>query len=136
MNQSFSLCKSEIVRGHNSFNDIFKSSHKLSSGRIKLFYNETKHNFKSPQTKLKVGFVISAKRINSAVLRNRARRLIKEAYRNVKKNYPIEIDAEVLIGLSDYGYELLKKNKDLEYRLLKIDISDAFSVLIFKLRNR
>ncbi len=83
-----------------------------------------------------MGFVISAKRINSAVLRNKARRLLKEAYRNVKKNYPMRIDAEVLIGLSDYGYEFLKKNRDLEYRLLKNDISDAFSVLIFKLRNR
>lgn len=83
-----------------------------------------------------MGFVISAKRISSAVLRNKARRLLKEAYRNIKLNYPNGVYAEVLIGLSDYGYELLKRNRDLEYRLLKNDISDAFSVLIFKLRNR
>lgn len=85
---------------------------------------------------MKVGFVISAKRIHSAVLRNKARRLLKEAYRNLKNNYPIDINAEVLIGLSDYGYETFKKQRELEYRLLKNDISDAFSVLIFKLRNK
>jgi len=82
-----------------------------------------------------VGFVISAKRIHSAVLRNKARRLLKEAYRNVKNNHQLHLDAEVLIGLSDYGYELLNKNNELDYRLLKRDISDAFSVLTFKLRK-
>ena len=82
---------------------------------------------------LKVGFVISAKRIHSAVIRNKARRLLKEAYRNVKNNHKAGYNAEVLIGLSDFGYELLRKSKDLEYRQIKNDISDAFSVLFHKL---
>jgi len=136
VNQSYSLSKSEIIRGHNSFNDIFKSASKISSGRIKLFFNQSKSKLNSPHGILKVGFVISAKRISSSVQRNKIKRLLKEAYRNVKNNNTADIDAEVLIGLSDYGYEILQIDKKLELNELKNDISDAFSVLFFKLRNK
>lgn len=136
MNQSYSLSKSEIIRGHNSFNDIFKSASKLSSGRIKLFYNQSKIKLNSPHGTIKVGFVVSAKRVNSSVKRNKIRRLLKEAYRIFKNNHLNDFDAEVLIGLSDYGYELLQQDKSFEFSKLKEDIADAFSVLFFKFRNK
>jgi ribonuclease P protein component len=92
--ENFRLRKSEIIRGYNAYINIITNSSKFNTellkGYLKANYSETslksintKDYSKSPLKKqnLKVGFIISKKRIHKSNQRNRIKRLLKESYR-------------------------------------------------------
>ena len=76
------LRKDEIIRGYESFKRIFIKSKVIETRYLKC-YLQFDDKITSPQL-IKVGFTVSKKKVKKAFVRNRIKRLMKEAYRNEK----------------------------------------------------
>lgn len=70
------LRKNEILRGHQSFSTVLSKGNTLQSGVLRCFFLLGDGD----QKDLKVGFAVS-RSVRGSALRNRLRRLMKEAYR-------------------------------------------------------
>ncbi len=70
------ISKSEILRGHEAFGKVISASHRLQVRYLRCFYRIDKQ---IPPYTCMVGFAV--KKAGSSVLRNRARRLLKESWR-------------------------------------------------------
>ena len=102
------LPKTDIIRGHEAFSKVFESSGKTNCGFLRAYVSENKTNFNSPSLSIKAGFVVTKKRIKSAVLRNRVKRLLREAYRLEKTGIPsssVKNNFEIIFTLSDSGFD-------------------------------
>lgn len=73
------LGKDEIIRGYESFKRIFIKSKVIETRYLKC-YLQFDDKILSPQL-IKVGFTVSKKKVKKAYVRNRIKRLMKEAYR-------------------------------------------------------
>ena len=93
-NDVYRFRKSEIIRGYDSYNNVLQNSKQFKTELLKGFLNiektdtslsslYTKEVSKSPQneSKIKVGFIISKRKIHKSSQRNRLKRLLKESYR-------------------------------------------------------
>ena len=99
---NFKLRKNEILRGRNSFSNVFKNG-KLISGKYgSILYIKSDSK--------KIGFVVS-KRFKRAVFRNRQKRLLREIYRLNKNKFP-----------DNYHIVLLAKGKTDDFSVLMQDI--------------
>ena len=112
------LPKELIIRGHEAFSKIFESSGKTNCGflraYVRTYISDIKSNFNSPSISIKAGFVVTKKRIRSAVRRNRVKRLLREAFRLEKVNIPsdaVKKNFEVIFTLSDSGYDNFTEGK-------------------------
>ncbi len=63
------------LSGRRTFNYIYRKGTSVSNGQLVLFYTPSKYS-------LRVGVVVS-KKVGKAVVRNKARRRIKEAFRSM-----------------------------------------------------
>ena len=91
-----SLCENHL------FQKAYKNGQKAPSGRIVLYVlADKKANLLKKRHPLKikvnrVGITVS-KKIGGAVQRNRAKRIIREAYRQLLKNYKVKVGFLVVI---------------------------------------
>lgn len=106
--EKFDLPKTEILRGKENFDLIFKKGKTVSSNLVSIIYLKAETR--------KIGFVVS-KKVKKAVVRNRYKRLLREIYRLNKNKFP-EKGYIILLakGTNDTFYvlkseilELLKK---------------------------
>ena len=74
------LRKDELLRGYDSFKNIFLKSKVIDTGYLKCYLQF--NNFSASPQSRKVGFTVSKKKVRKAFARNRIKRLLKEAYRN------------------------------------------------------
>jgi len=96
-----SLGKDEIIRGYDSFKKIFARSKVIENGYLKC-YLQFDNDLLSPQS-LKVGFTVSKRKARKAFVRNRIKRLIKEAYRNEKHKLLIKENTKIIFTVSESG---------------------------------
>jgi len=75
------MLKPNVLRKQKDFDSIYKRGKSVGDRLIVLFYR--KNNLPYTRT----GFLAS-KKVGNAVSRNRARRLMKESYRNIKDELP------------------------------------------------
>jgi ribonuclease P protein component len=109
------LSREHILRGYGIFSDVLNNSVTVSSEYTKAFVSNT--GFKSNDTSihrplesyLKVGFIISKKRVRKAVERNYLRRLLKESFRLTRnfhlKDYP-EKEVNLILTLTEKGFSM------------------------------
>lgn len=116
----FKLSKHEIIRGYNAYSRVLQNSVLISTNILKAFIsNQSKDtiSIESSQSPLftnnvKVGFIIAKKKIKKAVLRNRIKRLLREAYRLNKYCFKIfSSETDIIFSLTDSGYEHFVKNQ-------------------------
>ena len=94
----FELNKSEILRDKRDFNDVYSNGRSYVNKNLVIYVlNDENYNGK-------VGFA-AGKKLGGAVVRNRVKRLLREAYRLNKKN-----DAKVDVAIKAFR-ELCKKAK-------------------------
>lgn len=74
-----SLHKNEILRGYRSFSSVLSLGQSLQVGRLRCFFLSREDT----QGKLRAGFSVTRGVLNAA-RRNRAKRLLREAYRQNK----------------------------------------------------
>ena len=113
-----SLRKAEIIKGTNSCDKSFRKSKSISLNYIKFYFNEVGYPGNSNSTadninKIMVGFIVSKKKLKKAVLRVKAKRLLRETYRLGKNNIHNlfrNSNLTIILTYSDKGYKLLNKN--------------------------
>lgn len=127
-NSDFTLRKSEILRGYNSFYYILQNSKTVSTEYLKAFVNiqitdtSIKEFNKSPlfTENVKVGFIIAKKKIKKSVKRNRIKRLFKEAYRlNKNETGLYSLKLNIIFTLNEKGYMYFLDNKNIKSNFLK-----------------
>lgn len=96
-----SLGKDEIIRGYDSFKKVFARSKVFEIEYLK-YYFQLDNDLTSPQS-LKVGFTVSKRKVKKAFVRNRIKRLIKEAYRNEKHRLLIKQNIKIIFTISESG---------------------------------
>ncbi len=127
-NSDFTLSKSEILRGYNSFYYVLQNSKTISTEYLKAFVNKqvtdtavTEFNKRPLFTgNVKVGFIIAKKKIKKSVKRNRIKRLFKESYRLTKTQTGLfGLKLNIIFTLNDKGYMLFQNNKKIKTEFLK-----------------
>ncbi len=119
----FSLPKSHILRGRTNFKSLFANSKQFSSPSINFRFALSAQ----PETDLKMAF-ISPKKIGTAVKRNRAKRLLREAYR---LNQPILTDGLEAVSFKLHGV-FIARHAHLEFS----EVQHEMVTLLQKLRTR
>lgn len=88
-----SLPRSKILRGKKNFQRLFEKSTVLKSNSLHFRYRL----YQNPDEGCFVGFIAPKKKMRGAVQRNRAKRLMREAYR-LNQTYLQDIFKENIIG--------------------------------------
>lgn len=92
--------KKYILRKIGDFKKIYKKGNSFANKYLVVFYLDNKLDYN------RIGFLAS-KKVGKSVIRNRARRLMKECYKNYKdkmvKGYDIIFIARV--NIKDVGYK-------------------------------
>jgi ribonuclease P protein component len=139
---SSGLRKSELLRGYDSFDRIFRNSRqfktKLLTGYLRTEKIELNKN-DSPLTKsnFKVGFIISKKKLKKANKRIRIKRLLRETFRLNRENClrfipNPEKETKLIIGLN-HDAEIIN-NMDKKLISYK-DLNDDMMILLDKINS-
>lgn len=106
------LSKDEILRGYGVFQKVLRESRSVSANflRVHAVYpgsgKESKNSSPPLTPRVRVGFLVTKKKIRKSFLRNRIRRLLKETYRKNKSTLLFENrNMDLLFTLTDRGYE-------------------------------
>ncbi|CAN5629325.1 hypothetical protein BH10BAC5_BH10BAC5_00370 [soil metagenome] len=130
----FTLGKNDILRGFNSFQNIFDDHKVLSSGNF-VFYYQRKNdlcNSNSPSG-LKAGFIVSKKKIRNAVDRIKLKRYLREFYRH---NKPKSVqDLQLIISFSDRAIGEFLKSGKINYHQMNYEFNELVNALCNKIED-
>jgi ribonuclease P protein component len=144
-NNKKNISKSEIIRGFNVYKDTIKYSKSKINGNIKVYYKFDKPEISGSMLSTpvsinpKVGFLVSKRIFSKSVTRNKIRRQIKEAYREVKKSLIEKYNPsglKLVLTLSGKGNETVKLNKKLNYKEIKSEMAIILDKIFFETKNR
>ena len=108
--------KEEILRKNEDFSNVYKKGKSLGEQYIVFFYRK---NYKQIN---RVGFLAS-KKVGNSVLRNRARRLMKESYRNLKNNIITGYDMIFIARNKIVGCKQIDVEKSMKRALKRSELS-------------
>ncbi|MFQ6618896.1 MAG: ribonuclease P protein component [Fidelibacterota bacterium] len=99
------LKKTEILRGFRSFTHVIKNGKCLKSDQFSIYWIKSDSK--------KAGFAVS-KKVGKAVKRNRIRRILKEAYRNIKYKFPDNYSYVFIVNRPDIQIKYSTLLEDME----------------------
>ena len=105
---------------------LFDQGERLKSFPFLLIYEKVEHKGPHP---LKVGFSVPKKNIRSAVLRNRIKRLMREAYRTTAPEALKTIPEQFILMI------LYIPSKELEYAKIEAGIVTLMKTFLTKIGN-
>ncbi len=79
------LSKREILRGHQTFSHILSKGRETAGNHLRAYALATDSKLNAGVS-VRIGFAVT-RRVRSAVLRNRVRRMMREAYRKSKATW-------------------------------------------------
>jgi len=129
----FKLGKHEIISGYSAYSRVLQNAVSISTNFLKAFVSYQSKNTvsvistQSPlfTNSVKVGFIIAKKKIKSAVLRNRIRRLLKEAYRLNKYDFNnLSGKTSIIFCLTDNGYAHFMKNQNEKFDFIEPEMKN------------
>jgi ribonuclease P protein component len=125
-NRINTLKRSEIIRGFRSFEQVLQNSRKIDNCDISAYLNICKE---ISEPLVKVGFLVSKKKIKKSHYRNRIRRLLKESYRLNKQeilcnHIEPKLSLRILITLSTSGYN---HHTDIHFQELKAQMAELLN---------
>lgn len=103
--------KEEILRRKKDIDRVFRSGRRLSVQGVKLYCLENGLDYSR-------FFVTLVRKFGNSVERNRARRVLKEAYRLKKQNLPPGWDFVFVLFPSPGGFDFFEQDRNLD-RLFK-----------------
>lgn len=125
--KKFGLSKKEIIKKSKEITQIIKSSNSISGNLVKIYF----HILPKRDITLRVAFAVSRK-VKPVVLKNRAKRLLREVYR-LNKHRLID-----LLSLKERSIDLILiyiGERELLKRLKYADVEDDFLRLMEKILN-
>ncbi len=99
------LTKSERLRGSKNFNRVFRNARKVDVKGLKILYLEN-------GLEINRIAIIAGKSFGKAVKRNRVKRHLREAYRNMK--YKIKMGFDIIIIPYDDNYSYRDRSLQLQ----------------------
>lgn len=89
MQSRATLKKNEILRLKNDIDELFNEGKSVKALPLKILYqalplDEAKRETKSPRPTIQAMFIVSKRTLKSAARRNRVKRCMREAYRQLK----------------------------------------------------
>ncbi len=131
----YTLRKSEILRGGNSFWKVISAGNKIIEKNI-ICYFLIEEAVAAEQNQLRIGFTTN-KKIRGAVLRNKLKRLMRESYRLNK--HILDIDSSKKLTLSAvfiFGKNNTLPKKNIEFNIANEDIMNILNKLKIMIMNR
>ena len=100
------MLKNDVLRKKEDFSSIYKKGSSIGDRYIVLFYRENglSHN--------RTGFLAS-KKVGNSVKRNRAKRLMRESYRNISPELPSGYDFVIIARNTISGRKCAEVEKSL-----------------------
>ncbi|MEX2352129.1 MAG: ribonuclease P protein component [Balneolaceae bacterium] len=126
-NPGQSLPKPEILRGRRNFERLFKRSTLLKSTSVHLRYRL----YSDPEEGCAAGFV-AAKRLGTAVSRNRVRRRMREVYR-IHRDHMQRLFDSRRFGLHALFFA---QSTDIDFHALESEMTDLIEQLCLRLEQR
>lgn len=126
--RKFTLGKSERLCSEKIISGLFKPGFFIKGHPVQFNYNFLEHS----DTPVKVLFVVSKKRIRTAVNRNRVKRMLRELYRLNK--HPLH-DALALSGKKFALAVIYNQNKVIDYKDLQEGYMKVYQKLLEQVRN-
>ncbi|MFH0703214.1 MAG: ribonuclease P protein component [bacterium] len=91
------LPQAERLKKNSEFSVVYNIRKSVANSLLILYVDKKKESLEIPT---KVGFVVGKKINKKAVKRNRIKRLLREAYKNIRKTSKISIQWESLIFIA------------------------------------
>jgi len=138
------LGKHEIISGYDAYSIVLQNAVSISTNFLRAFVTKLGKetvSIDSTQSPLftnnvKVGFIIAKKKIRKAVLRNRIRRLLREAYRLNKCKFNILSDGtNIIFSLTDNGYEHFMRNPKEKFDFIEPEMKSLLDKIKKKLNK-
>ena len=100
------MLKNNVLRKNKDFSDIYKKGKSAGDKYIVLFYRPNRLGYN------RTGFLAS-KKVGNSVVRNRAKRLMKESYRNIEGSLPEGYDFIIIARNTICGKKCAEVEKSL-----------------------
>lgn len=109
------MLKPNVLRRKKDFSSIYNKGKSVGERYVVLFYrkNQLPYNRKA---------FLASKKVGNSVKRNRARRLMKESYRQMEESLPLGYDLIIIARntINDLKYADVKKSLEAAMRKAKI----------------
>ena len=109
------MLKKNVLRKNSDFSAIYKRGKSVGDKYVVVFYKANGLSYN------RTGFLAS-KKVGNSVVRNRAKRLMKESYRNIEHSLPIGYDFIIIARNTICGKKCAEVEKSLNSAYIRTGV--------------